>query len=82
MAWIRTVHEADATGIVKEEYDAAIARAGKVYNIVKLFSVRPKSMRAFVELYLVVMFDEESPLTRMQREMIATVVSKVNECHY
>ena len=82
MAWIHTVDEADATGAVKEEYDAAIARAGQLYNIVKLFSVRPKSMRAFVELYLAVMFDEDSPLTRMQREMIATIVSKVNECDY
>ncbi len=82
MAWIQTVDEAEATGIVKEEYDAAMARAGEIYNIVKLFSVRPKSMRAFVELYLAVMFDEASPLTRMQREMIATVVSKVNECDY
>lgn len=82
MARIQTVDAADATGIVKEEYDAALARAGEIYNIVKLFSVRPKSMRAFIELYLVVMFDEESPLSRMQREMIATVVSKVNACHY
>ena len=82
MAWIQTVDEADATGIVKEEYDAAIARAGQVYNIVKLLSVRPKSMRPFIELYIAIMFDEDSPLSRMQREMIATVVSKVNECHY
>ena len=82
MAWIRTVDEAEATGIVKEEYDAALARAGQVYNIVKLLSVRPKSMRPFIELYIAIMFDEDSPLSRMQREMIATVVSKVNECHY
>ena len=82
MAWIRTVDEADATGIVKEEYDAAIARAGQLYNIVKLFSARPKSMRAFVELHMMVMHDPDSPLSRMQREMIATIVSKVNECHY
>lgn len=82
MAWIQTVEEAEAEGIVKEEYDAAIARAGRLYNIVKLFSVRPKSMRAFVELYKVVMHDDESPLSRVQREMIATVVSKVNQCHY
>ena len=82
MAWIQTVDEADATGIVKEEYDAAFERAGQLFNIVRLFSVRPKSMRAFVELYKVVMHDEDSPLSRMQREMIATVVSKVNECHY
>ena len=82
MAWIRTVDETEATGVVKEEYDAALARAGQVYNIVKLLSVRPKSMRPFIELYIAIMFDEDSPLSRMQREMIATVVSKVNECHY
>ena len=82
MAWIRTVDEDEATGIVKEEYDAAVARAGQLYNIVRLFSVRPKSMRAFVELYKVVMHDEDCPLSRMQREMIATVVSKANECDY
>ena len=82
MAWIQTVDEVDATGIVKAEYDAALERAGQLYNIVRLFSVRPKSMRAFVELYKVVMHDEDCPLSRMQREMIATVVSKVNECHY
>lgn len=82
MAWINTVDETEATGVVKAEYDAAIARAGQLYNIVKLFSVRPKSMRAFVELYKIVMHDPDCPLSRMQREMIATVVSKVNECHY
>ena len=82
MAWIHTVEEADATGIVKTEYEAAIARAGHLYNIVKLFSVRPKSMRAFIDLYKIVMHDPDSPLSRMQREMIATVVSKVNACDY
>lgn len=82
MAWIQTVDESEAAGIVKAEYDAAVARAGHLYNIVKLFSVRPKSMRAFVELYKVVMHDDTSPLSRVQREMIATVVSKVNKCHY
>lgn len=82
MAWIQTVDKSDATGIVKEEYDAAITRAGELFNIVKLFSVRPNSMRAFIELYKVVMHDPNSPLSRAQREMIATVVSKVNKCHY
>ncbi len=82
MAWIQTVDAAEATGIVKAEYDAAMERAGQLYNIVKLFSVRPKSMKVFFELYKVVMHDDESPLSRAQREMIATVVSKVNQCHY
>lgn len=82
MAWIQTVDESDATGIVKEEYNASVERAGELFNIVKLFSVRPNSMRAFIELYKVVMHDPNSPLSRAQREMIATVVSKVNNCHY
>ena len=38
MAWIRTIDEAEATGIVKEEYDAAIARAGQLYNICLLYT--------------------------------------------
>ena len=82
MAWIHTVDESDASGIVKEEYIAAKERAGELFNIVQLFSIRPNSMRAFVELYKVVMHDPNSPLSRAQREMIATVVSKVNKCHY
>ena len=47
MAWIQTVDEADATGIVKAEYDAAIARAGELYNIVKLFSVTTEKYARF-----------------------------------
>lgn len=82
MAWIRTVDEDEATGIVKEEYDASIKRVGRLYNIVKLFSIRPASMQAFIQLNKIAMYDDSCQLTQSQREMIATVVSKVNQCHY
>lgn len=82
MAWIQTVDESEATGIVKEEYIDSIERAGRLYNIVKLFSIRPKSMQAFIELNKIAMYDDSCQLTRTQREMIATVVSQVNQCHY
>ena len=81
MAWIRTVSESEATGIVKEEYEAGIARAGRVYNIVKLFSIKPESLKAFINQYKVLMFGP-SKLSRAQREMIATVVSQINACRY
>ena len=81
MAWIRTVPESEATGIVKEEYDAGIKRAGRVYNIVKLFSIKPESLKAFSNQYEVAMFGP-SKLSRAQREMIATVVSQINSCRY
>ncbi|MCZ6675911.1 MAG: carboxymuconolactone decarboxylase family protein [Candidatus Poribacteria bacterium] len=81
MAWIRTVPESEATGIVKEEYDTSIKRAGRIYNIVKLFSIKPESLKAFIHQYQVVMLGP-SKLSRAQREMIATVVSRINACRY
>ena len=81
MAWIRTVPESEATGIVKEEYEAGIKRAGRIYNIVKLFSIKPESLKVFVNQYEIIMFGP-SKLSRAQREMIATVVSQLNTCLY
>ena len=81
MAWDRTVPESDAMGIVKEEYEAGIKRAGWVYNIVKLFSIKPESLEAFINQYKVVMLGP-SKLTRAQRDMIATMVSRINFCRY
>ncbi len=81
MVWIQTVSESEATGIVKEEYEAGIQRAGRVYNIVKLFSIKPESLRVFINQYEIIMFGP-SKLSRAQREMIATVVSQINACRY
>ena len=81
MAWIRTVPESEATDIVKEEYEAGIERTGRVYNIVKLFSIKPESLKVFINQYQVIMHGP-SKLSRAQREMIATVVSQINACQY
>lgn len=81
MAWIRTVEPEEATGLLKKEYDAALKRSDKVYNVVKLFSLNPSALRATIALYTSVMHGR-SDLSRAEREMIATVVSKENECHY
>lgn len=81
MAWIRTIEPDEATGLLKREYDAAIKRAGKVYNVVKLFSLNPPALRSTIALYGAVMFGR-SELSRAEREMIATAVSRANLCHY
>ena len=81
MAWIRTVAEDEASGDLARQYDAAVKRAGKVFQIVKIQSLRPDVMRTFMELYIKVMHGA-SGLTRGERELVATVVSKVNHCHY
>lgn len=81
MAWIDQVPEEEADGAVEQEYTAARQRAGKVWNIVKLMSLNPAVLHESMELYCAAM-KGESPLSRAQREMIAVVVSKANNCHY
>ena len=82
MAWIATVDPSQATGRLKSLYQAAVKRAGRVFNIVRVQSLRPGVLRASTQLYLEVMHSDESGLSRAQREMIAVVVSRTNECHY
>lgn len=81
MAWIDTVSPEDADGPLKQMYDAAIQRAGRVYNIVRVMSPNPAVLRASLAFYREIMFGE-SPLPRGLRELIATVVSRFNNCHY
>ena len=81
MPYIRLVEIDEATGLLKEEYDAAMARAGKVFNIVKSMSLRPGVLRTSMALYRAIMFGP-SGLSRQERELLATVVSRENDCHY
>ena len=82
MAWIRTIMPGEATGLLKRLYDEAAARAGKVFNVLRIQSLRPEVLQAGVELYKELMHSDRSPLSRAQREMIAVAVSRANECHY
>ena len=82
MAWIKTIDPSDATGLLKRLYDAAVKRAGKIFNVIRLQSLRPETLRASTQLYLEVMHSAKSPLSRARREMIATAVSRANACHY
>ena len=81
MAHLRLIEPDDADGDLREQYDAAIARAGKVFNIVKSMSLRPAVLRQSMDLYRAIMFGA-SELSRAERELLATVVSAANECRY
>jgi len=81
MAHLRLIEVDEATGELRVEYDAAIERAGKVFNIVKAMSLRPGVLREAMGLYRAVMFGP-SELSRAERELLAVVVSNANDCHY
>ena len=81
MPHLRLIDVEDATGALREEYDAAIGRAGKVFNIVKAMSLRPAVLGRSMALYREIMF-APCGLSRQERELLATVVSRTNDCFY
>ena len=81
MTWIRTIRPEEASGSLRASYDRAVARAGRVYGIVRTMSLAPDVLDASIELYLKIMFAPRG-LARRQREMLAVVVSATNRCFY
>jgi uncharacterized peroxidase-related enzyme len=82
MAWIDMVNESEAEGRLKEFYQKmGDPKTGQVPNIIKILSLNPKHLENHAAFFKGLMFGR-SGLSRPQREMIATVVSTVNECHY
>jgi alkylhydroperoxidase family enzyme len=82
MAWIRTIAPEQAEGLLARLYAAAVERAGKVFQVIRLQSLRPRALRASTALYTEVMKSPRSRLSRARREMIATGVSRANRCRY
>lgn len=81
MPWIRQVNEDRAAGQLKTYYKKYGDPFSGVDNILKIHSLNPESLRHHYELYKHLMRGP-SNLSRMQREMIGVVVSKLNACHY
>ncbi len=81
MPWIEQIPVERATGFLKQQFDAAIKRAGRVWNIVHIMSLTPRTMKASIDFYGAILFGS-SPLSRMQREMLATVTSAELNCRY
>ena len=81
MSWVRTISESEATGPLAEVYRRVRERAGSVPNIARLQGLRPATMGRGFDLYCQVM-DDPTGISRRERALIATVVSKANGCLY
>lgn len=81
MAFIRTIGPGDADGDLARTYEEIGAARGGVAHILQIQSLHPKALRAHFDLYRALMFGS-SPLSRAERELIATIVSAENGCHY
>jgi alkylhydroperoxidase family enzyme len=81
MAWVQTITEEAASGHLRELYERVRERAGIIPNIAKVQSLRPATTSFGFGLYRQLM-DDPTGLTKRERVLIATVVSKVNGCLY
>lgn len=56
-------------------------KLGLVPNVLRAYAIRPDKLRAFIQMYNDLMLGD-SGLSKLEREMIAVVVSSANRCYY
>ena len=81
MAWIKQIDENEAEDKLKNVYSDLTKARGKISNIMKIHSLDPDTMKNHLDMYLSIMFGK-SNLEREERELIAVVVSALNNCSY
>ena len=84
MTNIKLINEDQAEGELGTLYAdwlAANPNRDRVPEILKCFSQRPDVLRSMLELTYPLHFSD-GHLTRRTKEMIATLVSGLNQCHY
>jgi len=81
MAFIRYVPEDEASPQLRALYRRYREPHGDIDHILKIHSLNPASLEGHARFYKTLMYGH-SELTRVQREMIAVVVSALNRCFY
>ena len=82
MAWIPIVPEDEAEGRLAELYEETRDPAyGRVDYVIAVHSLHPGGLATHQDLYAEVMKSTKT-FRKVEREMVAVVVSKLNECHY
>jgi hypothetical protein len=81
MAWIKMIPEDEAENELKDWYDKLREPRGGVDKILCIHRINTSTLMGHYEFYSSVMKGNKD-LSRKCREMIAVVVSNVNQCHY
>lgn len=66
---------------LKKYFDLCDEKIGFLPNVLRAYSFDEAKLRAFIAMYNDLML-ADSPLTKLEREMIAVVVSAANRCYY
>ncbi len=62
-------------------WDKCVNKLGFVPNVYSAYSLRPERLRNFMRMYNEIML-APSGLSKLEREMVAVVVSSANRCYY
>jgi uncharacterized peroxidase-related enzyme len=80
-AFIKTINPNEADGTLKRAYNRIGGVRGSIAHVHQCQSLHPKAMMKHLDLYMALMY-EESPLSRVQRELLGAVTSYFNKCEY
>lgn len=73
--------EAELDEDIRKYFQVCRDKLGLVPNVLRAYALRPEKLRAFGKMYNDLMLGE-SGLSKLEREMVAVVVSAVNRCYY
>lgn len=66
---------------IKAYFDKCVEKIGFVPNVLRTYTVNAEKFRTFTKMYNELMLGD-SKLSKLEREMIAVVVSNYNRCYY
>jgi len=72
---------ADLDEDMQRYFDVCVEKLGMVPNVLRTFSKNQDKLRAFAQYYNTLML-APSGLSKLEREMVAVVVSSANRCFY
>ena len=72
---------ASLDGDLQAIWRKCVDKLGFVPNVFSAYSLKPQRLRHFMAMYNEIMLSE-SGLSKLEREMIAVVVSSANRCYY
>jgi alkylhydroperoxidase family enzyme len=82
VSWISVIDDAEWDGELGSLRERVVdPKTGRVDHIMSIHSLNPRSLAAHDELYRSAMRGTAT-LRKVDRELIALVVSTINECHY
>ena len=81
-AWIRMIGDEEADAELRATLEMARTPHGTVDNVMRVHSLRPRTMEGHVVLYRAALHDDANTLPAWLQETISSYVSILNRCSY